>query len=202
MKSRMTARAPSHGSDRRRAPSGRGGVWRAVVPAAALILLLAGALWAAGAPGDAFPQMKGRDLTGARVTTALFRGKAWLVIVGFERNQSEQMELWAKNFRAVFPDKSRADAYEIAALPGSLSFMRGVIDGKMRKGSPEGTRDRIMTVYAADAVSRVLGIRNRKEVHVFLVDPAGNIAQREAGAPTPEVFARVQAVASRLLAAP
>ncbi len=198
----MKARAAGHDSGRHGAPSVRRGVWRIGGPAAALILLLAGALWAAGSPGDPFPQLKGRDLTSARVTTALFRGKAWLVIVGFERSHLEQMELWAKNFRAAFPDQSRADSYEIAAMPGSLSFMRGFIDGKMRKGAPEGTRDRITTVYAADAVSRVLGIRNRKEVHVFLVDPAGNIAQREAGAPAPEVFARIQAVTSRLLAAP
>ena len=65
-----------------------------MLPAAALILLLAGALWAAGAPGDPFPTMRGRAAE-ARVRRIGPLGDFLLIY----RKLEASAELFAAKFR-------------------------------------------------------------------------------------------------------
>jgi hypothetical protein len=164
----------------------------------ALLLLCLAAMAATGAEA-VFPRFNGKDLTGQKVATDRFRGKPWLIVVGFERAHARSMEQWAVEFKKLFPDETRADYYEIAAMPGNLSLMRGYIDGQMVKGTPKLARSHIMTVYAANALSKALEIKDRKVVHVFVLDSAGRIAARESGSLQPESLARVRTMISGLL---
>lgn len=178
--------------------------WRRNV--ATLLLVLAGAALAAPPAEGIFPVFRGKDLLGRAVSTESFRGKAWLVVIGFERAHAPAMEAWARALRAAQPDTRLADYFEIAALPGALAPLRGTIDGRMARGTPEQARGNIMTVYAADSLCRHLRLRDRKQVHVFVLDADGRITHRAAGepagAPLEEVLRAVAAAAPRVAPSP
>jgi hypothetical protein len=144
-----------------------------------------------------FPRFKGKDLTGRAVATDQFRGKPWLIVVGFDRAHAKSMQAWAQQFKQAFPNEAQADYFEIAALPGALTLMRGFIDRNMVKGSPEVARSRIMTVYAADSLCSKLRIKDRKLVYAYVLDRDGKIVHEEVGDPSPESFGRVREQLSR-----
>ena len=132
---------------------------------AVLLALLAVGNAGAAELGTVFPRFKGKDLTGRAVVTDQFRGKPWLIVVGFDRAHAKPTQAWAQQFKQAFPQEAQADYFEIAALPGALTLMRGFIDRNMVKGSPEVAWSRIMTVYAADSLCSKLRIKDRKLVY-------------------------------------
>lgn len=165
-----------------------------------LALLLLASVAGAADLGSVFPTFKGKDLTGRSVMTDQFRGKAWLIVVGFDRAHAKPMEAWAKQFKQAFPNEAQADYFEIAALPGALTLMRGFIDRNMVKGTPEVARTRIMTVYAADSLCGKLRIKDRKLVYAYVLDHDGKIAHQEIGEPSSESIGRVRQQVARLIA--
>ncbi len=168
---------------------------------AALLVLSAALAPTVQAQGDAvFPVFKGKNLKDERVSTDAFRGKAWLIMVGFDRGQAGALREWAVQFRQAFPDEAKADYYQIAAMPGNLGFMRGFIHGQMKKGAPEIARGHIMAVYAADALCKQLDIKNRKLIHLFVLDAEGRITHRETGNYDPTSFERIRGKLQGLVA--
>lgn len=166
---------------------------------AAGILLLAGA---AGSQPDTFPEIKGRDLTGQPVTTHDFRGKPWLITLGFDRAHAKGIEQWSTAFRQAFPDEARADLFAIVALDGQLNVFRSTINRSMSKDKPERVKKRIMTVYAADSICRQLKIKDRTQIQVYLLDRSGRIVHRETGGFEDAAFTRVREAAAALVAEP
>ncbi len=148
---------------------------------------------------EVFPTFKGRNLLGESVSTDSLRGKEWLVVVGFDRSQSAHMREWAVRFRQAFPDESRADYCQIAAMPGNLTLMRGFIQKKMVSSAPEPARKHIVAIYAADAIAKQLKIQSRKTIHVFVLDRDGRITHRDADRVSEENFERVRKQLARQL---
>lgn len=137
-----------------------------------------------------FPRFKTRTLEGKAVITDQLQGKPHLVVVGFERAHAKAMRGWSQGFRVRFPDAGAADYLEIAAMPGRLSFMRGFIEGQMKKDVPAAERGRIATCFAADSVCRELQIKDRKKVYVYLLNAEGRILDTGSGEPDPVVLDR------------
>ena len=127
------------------------------------------------------------------------RGKVHLLVVGFDRGQGKDMREWAAEFHKAFPDESRADYFEIAALPSQYKLFRPFIEKGMVKGTPEAARSRIVMIFGADTVCKKLGISDRKQVHAFVLDRDGKIVARGAGAFTAERFVPLRQATERLL---
>lgn len=155
-----------------------------------LLFLSASVSWAK--EGALFPRFKGRSLAGKQVTADQLRGKPHLVVVGFERAHAKALRGWAQGFRARLPEAA-ADYLEIAVMPGKLSFMRGFIEGQMKKDVPSTERGRILTCFAADSLCRELSIKDRKKVYVYLLDAEGRILDTAAGEPDPAALDRFSA---------
>lgn len=167
----------------------------------ALLLVLA-PLRAAEVPPapQVVPSLSGRSLTGRKAGTDALRGKVHLLVVGFDRGQGKDMREWAAEFRKAFSDESRADYFEIAALPSQYRLFRVFIEKGMVKGTPEAARSRIVTIFGADTVCKKLGITDRKQVHAFLLDREGRIVARGAGEYSADRFSPLKEAAEKLLA--
>ena len=166
-----------------------------------LFAVLFAAVAARAADPTVFPVMKGKALTGESVSTESFRGKPYMVTVGFDRAHAQAITDWSTSFKEVFPDEMKTDLMAVVALDGALKLFRGRIDKAMAKDKPERVQKRIMTVYAADSICRELKVKDRTQVRVYVLDRDSRIVHTEVGPPSPEGISRVRAAVRKQLSA-
>jgi hypothetical protein len=156
-------------------------------PTAALLLSLFGAGVAAAQPAveHRFPTLQATTLGGRKVTLPRdFGGRANLLLVAFEREHQELVDTWMPAAQRLAAAHEGLRYYELPTLGRTLTLIRPVIEGGMRRGIPDvATRDRTITLYTnVDAFRTALGIPSERTVHALLVDEAGVVRWRAEGA--------------------
>jgi len=144
-----------------------------------------------------FPAVTGRSLTGRTYhLPADFEGERNLVLVAFKRHQQEDVDTWTPHLRPLAARDSTLRAYELPTLGHGYTWMRGFIDGGMRRGIPDSAvRAATITLYINKRSFRdTLAIADENRIHVLLVDRAGRILWRAEGPYTAEAEAALKRV--------
>ena len=162
-----------------------------------LMLALAAALLGAAAPlhaqaeagvGGRFPTITSAALSGRRYSLPRdFEGRANVVLIAFRREQQRDVDTWLPTARALAADNRELRFYELPTISRGYVLLRPVIDGGMRGGIPDSaTRDLTITLYTdVGRFRRALGLASDRTIHTLLVDSAGVVRWRAAGAFTP-----------------
>ncbi len=152
-------------------------------PIVALLLAALGA----HAQDDAqrlFPKTSGQDLNGRDVSLpGDFPGPASLVFVAFEMKQQDDVDSWRTFVQSLKSENPSLATWELPTMARSYVFMRFIIDNGMRSGITDRTaRAATITLYIdVKEFTRALGLRDTKQIAVFVVTPSGEILARAMG---------------------
>lgn len=116
-----------------------------------------------------------------------FGGELNLVIVPFQRYQQTLVNTWipaAQEIEASYPGFIY---YELPTIYEMPVISRTFLNEGMRAGIPDETsRDRTITLYLnKESFKSALDIQNEDDIHIFLVNPEGEILWRVTGEYTP-----------------
>ncbi len=180
-------------------PQGRRRLAGAFLPVAASICLVSSlpAQTESRRPDSAahFPAVTGRSLTGRTYhLPADLEGERNILLVAFKRHQQEDVDTWTPYLRPLAARDSTLRVYELPTIGRSYGWMRGFIDGGMRRGIPDSSvRAATITLYINKTPFRdTLRIANEDHIHVLLVDRAGQILWRADGPYTADAMADLQ----------
>ncbi len=145
-------------------------------------------------PGAAFPSVAGINLKGEEILLPQgFAGRLNLVAVAFEREQQADVDTWIGASEGL---GSGADLrfYEVPTIFEAGAVFRLWVNNGMRAGIPAPeARARTITVYLdREAFLKTLAIPDMTSIHVFLLDDAGRVLWRTAGAATAEKLDELQ----------
>lgn len=128
------------------------------------------------AGAQAMPATAGETLSGKRLVLAeAVRGHAAVLIFGFGREASDGCTAWAKALRAD-PAMAGALVYESAMLEAAPGFVRGMIQGSMRKGMSLEAQDRFVVFTQDEKLWRAyFGVASEKEPYVVFLDASGKV---------------------------
>jgi hypothetical protein len=146
-------------------------------------LLLPGAGWAQGT----MPILEGDDLNGtARSFPGGLEGEVNLLIVAFERDQTETINSWLETAERVRVAAPELDYYGIPVLPRGLGLISRLIEGGLRDRYPTSqAREHVVVLYTdAGRLRDSLGIGKGTAVRAVLVDGSGRVLWWRTGAVT------------------
>ena len=144
-----------------------------------------------------FPRLEARSLDGRTYhLPGDLEGENNLVIVGFEWWQQDLIDSWLPALEELVTRRTDLRIYELVVMPRSYLPARPTIDGGMARGIPEEVvRARTLTAYTdlPRALAR-LGLRDTRDVALFLVERSGRVCWRARGGHDPagvDTLARV-----------
>jgi len=143
-------------------------------------------------PMPTFPTVTGRNIDGESYTLpADFAGDYNLVLLAYTQQQQTAVNTWIPALREAEANTPGLAVYELPTLPRMNWFMRAQTDYWMSTGiSDPVARATTITLYTdLSAMLAPLGVTNRNEIDLFLVDRDGNIYWHERGTYTAEKLA-------------
>jgi len=144
-----------------------------------------------------FPRVEGRNLEGRRFALPMdFEGERNVVLVAFRREQQADVDTWLPLLRDVSADHADLRVYELPTMSRGFTFMRGFIDGGMKRGIPElATREATITLYIdKDPFQQALAISNDRQITAFVVTRDGRVLWRADGPMTATAAASLRAM--------
>lgn len=144
-----------------------------------------------------FPDVVGIDLEGqARALPATLEGQHNLVAIAFERDQQRLVDTWIVEADRLVERYGSLRFYEIPTISESNALFRLWVNNGMRSGIADpAARQRTVTLYVdRDQFTRALDIPDVSDIHVLLLDDAGRVLWRAAGAADHEKLAALSRV--------
>ncbi|MBZ5584225.1 MAG: hypothetical protein LAQ30_18825 [Acidobacteriia bacterium] len=134
--------------------------------------------------GERLPELRGESLTGREaVLPQAAEGRVTLLLLGFTYKSRFAVEAWAERFRARFQSDPRVTFYELPMIGGAARLARWFIDRGMRRGTPEGDHEHVITVYrGVDSWKRRVRFVEPDAAYLILLDRTGKVAWRHQGA--------------------
>jgi len=100
--------------------------------------------------GERLPVLRGEFLTGREaVLPQAAYGRVALLLLGFTYESRYSVEAWAARFREQFHSDPRVTFYEVPMIGGLARLAKWFIDSGMRRGTPRGDYEHVITVYRA-----------------------------------------------------
>ncbi len=137
-----------------------------------------------GAQQDVFPEVKGHNLDGKKVTVPADLAGEWrLLLVGFESDHEREAESWFEAMPELKQKYPALECYEIATTPKSYRFAQFALDREMKYEIHDvERRARIIRVYVDQrAFEHALGITSEAREAVLLIDRKGVVRWRGDG---------------------
>ena len=154
--------------------------------------------------GDILPGVHGEFLSGRSATLPdSARGRVALLALGFTRSSQDAVEAWSNRFRKDFRADSSVTFYEIPVIGGFARLARPFINSGMRRGTPPGLHENVITVYGnAGEWKERLGYSDGLFAYLLLLDPSGRVAWRHSGLFDETQYARLAEATRALRQAP
>ena len=151
---------------------------------------------------EPLPALRGEFLTGrAAVLPQAASGRVSLLLLGFSYDSRFQVEDWAKRFRQEFGANPKVTFFEVPMIGGRARLGKWFIDSGMRRGTPKGDQENVITVYGGtDSWKQHVGFRDPKSAYLILIDQGGRCAWRSAEGLDEERYKALSSEVSRLLA--
>lgn len=133
--------------------------------------------------GARLPVLRGEYLTGREaVLPQAAAGRVALLLLGFTYEARFPVEAWAGRFREQFRSDPRVTFYEVPMIGGLARLAKWFIDNGMRRGTPRGEYEHVITVYReTDAWKDRVHFGDPHAAYLILVDRTGKVAWRHAG---------------------
>jgi hypothetical protein len=127
--------------------------------------------------------MEGETLSGKRIILPDdARGKIALLSIGFSKKSGEATRAWGDHFKKDFGADPRYAVYPVAVLEEAPRFVRGMILGGMRRGTPASEQDRFVILFQGEADwKRFVSYSGPDEAYLLLIDAKGEIRWRGHG---------------------
>jgi len=125
-----------------------------------------------------FPTVEGESLNKRTFTIPRdLDARFNILLVAFYQRQQSDIDTWIPTAREITVDHANVEYYEVPAISGGWSLVRGWVDGGMRSGIPAfAARERTVTVYTDTAKFRELaGIDDPQVIWVGVVDREGRV---------------------------
>jgi hypothetical protein len=105
-----------------------------------------------------------------------------ILLVAFDRKQQTQIDGWVAGMKLKAPGSPAW--FEVPLIKDPGGFIRGFIDGGMRRGIPStADRARVVTLYGdKKKLMASMGLTSDAVVHVLIVERSGRIVERVSGA--------------------
>jgi hypothetical protein len=135
------------------------------------------------AVGGGLPELRGEYLSGRKaILPGDASGRVSLLLFGFSYQSRFAVEAWAKHFRGEFDKNPQVTFYEIPMIGGMARLGKWFIDSGMRRGTPKGDYENVITVYGgAELWKQRLGVKSETDAYLLLLDRKGNVIWRDAG---------------------
>lgn len=152
-------------------------------------------------PGAPMPALKGEFLTGqpAELPDAA-SGRVALLALGFTYDSRFAVEEWVGRFRREFGNQPLVTFYEIPMIGGMARLGKWFIDSGMRKGTPRGDHEHVITVYGrTDPWKERLGFQSPNAAYLILLDQRGTVRWLYRGQFVAEAYATLSRQVAALL---
>ncbi|MCI0496561.1 mitochondrial ATPase complex subunit ATP10 [candidate division KSB1 bacterium] len=138
--------------------------------------------------GMPFPELKAETLSGIEIKYPDdIKGKITLILMAFKRETQRKIDSWLEPFSKAFESDTSVQFFEIPMLAGAWKLMSPIIDGGMRSGIPKGKHGNVTTFYGnVNKYCELLGIEDKSDGYVFLLDQNGVIQWRSSSFATEE----------------
>jgi len=169
---------------------------------AAPILVLVASAVANAQSTVVLPRLEGEALSGKKIVLPEdAHGKIALLAVGFSKKGGDATRVWSDHFKKDFGTDPRFAVYPVAELEGAPRFVRGMIVGSMRKGTPATDRDRFLTLFQGTVeLKRFVGFSTSDEAYLLLLDANGIVQWRGHGVFREQDYPALQTAAQKLAA--
>lgn len=150
--------------------------------------------------GMTFPELKAETLSGIDMKYPDdVKGKITLILIAFQRETQQKIDSWLRPFSKTFENDATINFFEIPMLAGAWKLMSPIIDGGMRSGIPKQKHGNVTTFYGnVNKYCELLGIEDKSDGYVFLLDQNGVIQWRSNGFATEkkvrELFDMIQSL--------
>ncbi|MCU0643986.1 MAG: mitochondrial ATPase complex subunit ATP10 [bacterium] len=133
--------------------------------------------------GMPFPELKAETLSGIDMKYPDdVKGKITLILMAFKRETQRKIDSWLEPFSKTFENDTTVQFFEIPMLAGAWKLMSPIIDGGMRSGIPKQKHGNVTTFYGnVNKYCELLGIEDKSDGYVFLLDKNGVIQWRSNG---------------------
>jgi len=151
---------------------------------AAFLLIWAATSVAAPVIGERLPRLEAGTLDGRRlVLPDSAVGNIALLGFGYKRESQDDLNSWLVPFRQEYPPAEGFRGYEVPMMgPRILGLLRGVINRAMRNAIARPNRRCVAPYYGdVDDYSRRLGVADRSQVQILLLDQNGLVRWYAAG---------------------
>jgi hypothetical protein len=151
--------------------------------------------------GERLPELRGEFLTGREaVLPQAAEGRVALLLLGFTYEARFPVEAWAGRFREQFHADPRVTFYEVPMIGGMARLGKWFIDSGMRRGTPPGDYEHVITVYGGtDAWKQRVGFGERDTAYLILLDHSGKVAWRHAGGLDEQAYEALASKVSELV---
>ena len=124
----------------------------------------------------AFPELKGKNILGEPIKVP--SNKISLVILGFSRESSNNLESWGKSFEKKYSNTKKLDLYLIPMLGNNplLKVIGGMIEGSTKKTYSPNLHKNIMVFYEnLEPIKKYLNYQSNSDTYAYLLDENGKI---------------------------
>lgn len=152
-----------------------------------------------------FPNVKGANLERKEFALpADLEGEYNIVVIAFDIAHQRLVDAWQPSLAELAARYPMLRYYELPALPNYDRFRQMIVDGWMRNGIPDrAVRERTITLYIKLApFLSALGIGNTQTIHTLLLDRAGTVVWRAAGAFSPDKLASLSDILTSTIGEP
>lgn len=156
----------------------------AVLSQGALIVLLGCAAIGnsqQGSPGP-LPLTHGKTLSGDAVTLPDSNHAQTLIIAGFSKNSSSSVKAWWEQAQTLCQAHPEVACYQVAVLEEVPSFVRGMVLGSMKRGTPAAEQRSFVTVFENESAwKQTLAFNAPDDAYLGLFDKSGKLLWHTSG---------------------
>lgn len=143
------------------------------------LLFAAALLLAPLLSAQTMPRLEGKTLAGTQlVLPDAAHGHVTLVIFGFSKASGDVAKVWSTRFRKDYATDPHAAVYTVAEMQGIPGFIKGMVVGSMRRGTPEDDRSHFVPLFKdKEQWQQVVGFDKSggDDAWLLLLDPQGVI---------------------------
>jgi hypothetical protein len=153
--------------------------------------------------GSRLPRLEAGALDGSRlVLPDSMARKILLLGFGYKRESQDDLNSWLVPFRREYPTADGFRSYEVPMMgPRIPGLLRGVINRAMRNAIAKENRRWVAPYYGnIEEYSRRLGVTDRSQVQMFLLDRNGLVRWHAAGPAVGSALEELRIEVARLAA--
>ena len=147
-------------------------------------------------PAQTLPRLQGKTLSGVEVVLpAAARGRVTLLLFGFSKASGKPCKEWAAHVWPMIRKDRQADLFTVAEMQGIPGFLKGMVLGSVRRGTPEDYRSHFIPIFQDRKQWQVVTgyqILAPDDAYLVLLDPQGVIRWRTHGPYTPALYTQMQ----------